>query len=220
MSYFITGTDTDVGKTLISCALLHGMARLGQRVIAMKPVACDDGFESEDVKLLIASGNVPCTSVQINPYFFKQAVAPHLAARQAGVSIDLERIASAYRELASMADQVIVEGAGGFFVPLNESHSSADLVALLNLPVILVVGIRLGCLNHALLTQLAIEATGVRLTGWVANCVDNEMRMADENIAALTRLIRAPRLGIVPYFTKTPDAREVAGLLDLSLLQD
>lgn len=219
MNYFVTGTDTGVGKTLMSCALLHGFAGQGLRVVGMKPVACDDANASEDVRQLATAGNVQCMRGQVNPYFFERAVAPHLAAQFFGVRINLERILESYRELTALADVVIVEGAGGYMVPLNEEEDSADLVRQLQLPVIMVVGVRLGCINHALLTSMAIAASGLKLAGWVANCVDKDMIMLKENIAALQPRITAPLLGIVPYFKTTPDAMDVARFLDISLLQ-
>lgn len=220
MSYFVTGTDTDVGKTLISCALLHGFAAQGKRVVGMKPIAagCDEQGVNEDVRLLCAASNVLLGRGQVNPYCFEQAVAPHLAARFIGVRINLARIVESYRELAGQADVVIVEGAGGFCVPLNDEQDSVDMAVKLKLPVILVVGMRLGCLNHALLTVQAIHASGLLLAGWVANCVDGQMAMLNENIAALQQRIDAPLLGIVPYHAVLPDAREIAASLDLQLL--
>ena len=219
MNCFITGTDTGVGKTLISCALLHGFAAQGKRVVGMKPVAagCADGSQHEDVRQLRAASNVLASKGQINPYCFAQAVAPHLAAQYAGVSINFARIVESYRELAAQADAVIVEGAGGFRVPLNSSQDSADLAAQLGLPIILVVGIRLGCLNHALLTVEAVAARRLTLAGWAANVLDADMAMLDGNIAALQQRISAPLLGVVPYQTQA-DAREVAACLDLKLL--
>lgn len=219
MSYFVTGTDTAVGKTLISCALLHGLAAQGKRVAGMKPVAagCADGDIHEDVRRLRAAGNVHVSLGQINPYCFVPAVAPHLAAQSTGVVINLERIAESFTGLAGQADEVIVEGAGGFVVPLNEGQDSADLAVQLGLPVILVVGMRLGCLNHALLTVEAITARGLMLAGWVANVLDADMAMLDGNIAALQQRIKAPLLGVVPHQQRA-DALEAATCLDLKLL--
>jgi len=220
MSYFVVGTDTDVGKTLISCALLEGFRAQGLRVVGMKPVSAgvNEHGVNEDVRLLRAAGNVEAANGQINPYSFEQAVAPHLAARFVGVNIDLSRIVESYCELATQADVVIVEGAGGFRVPLNDHQDGADLAKQLNLPLILVVGMRLGCLNHALLTVESILSRGLRLAGWVANCVDIDMSMRDENIAALKHRIEAPLLGVVPHCQNLPDAREMAKYLDLALL--
>lgn len=219
MNYFVTGTDTGVGKTLVSCALLHAFAAYGRSVVGMKPVAagCDDGMH-EDVRRLRAASNVLAGLGQINPYNFTQAVAPHLAARFAGVRISLARILETYSELNAQADVVVVEGAGGFRVPLNDEEDSADLVQRMNIPVVLVVGMRLGCLNHALLTAEAIASRGLTLAGWVANVVDADMAMLDGNIAALKLRIEAPLLGVVPHSAQ-PDARAVALLLDVDLLE-
>ncbi|MDD4929454.1 MAG: dethiobiotin synthase [Gallionella sp.] len=220
MSYFITGTDTNVGKTLVSCALLQGFAAQGLRVAGMKPVAagCDQQGLNEDVEQLLAAGNLSLSREAVNPYCFAQAMAPHLAAQLSGVRIDLQRIALSCRLLSEQADIVIAEGVGGFAVPLNDEQDGADLACLLKLPVILVVGIRLGCLNHARLTADAIVRCGLELAGWVANCVDGSMSMQNENIAALQQRIRAPLLGVVPHYPVSPDARDVANLLDISLL--
>lgn len=219
MNYFVTGTDTGVGKTLISCALLHAFAAQGKSVAGMKPVAagCDDDDLNEDVKKLRAASNILTSLGQINPYSFFHPIAPHLAARHAGVSINLERILNSYHELSTQAEVVIVEGAGGFLVPLNDTQDSADLAVALELPVILVVGMRLGCLNHALLTMRAINASGLKCAGWVANVLDPDMAALDENIKALQQRIEAPLLGKVPYGSP-PDAREISTKLDLNLL--
>jgi len=171
MSYFVTGTDTGVGKTLVSCALLHAFSVQGKRVAGFKPVAagCDEDDHNEDAKQLRAASTMQATYGQINPYCFPRPIAPHLAAQHAGVRVEFARILASYRELAGQADEVIVEGAGGFCVPLNDKQDSADLTRLLDLPVILVVGMRLGCLNHALLTMRAIADYQLECAGWVAN---------------------------------------------------
>lgn len=238
MNYFVTGTDTGVGKTLVCCALLHIFAAQGQRVVGTKPVAagCDEDEPNEDVKKLRAAGNVLATYGQINPYSFIDPIAPHIAARNAGVSIDFSRILASYNELASQADVVIVEGIGGFKVPLNEKQDSAELAQQLGLPVILVVGMRLGCLNHALLAAGAIESCGLKLAGWVANVLDadmhhegtpicyglkpeqNRMLALRDNIAALKQRLAAPLLGVVEHQVQ-PDARVAAAQLDTALLQ-
>lgn len=219
MNYFVTGTDTGVGKTLISCALLQGFAAQGKRVVGMKPVAagCDDDGQNEDVLQLRAAGNVAVGYGQINPYCFVPAIAPHLAAQRAGVIMRFSRIAASYHELAAQADVVIVEGAGGLLVPLNAQQDSADLAKELDLPVILVAGMRLGCLNHALLTVEVIAARGLALAGWVANVVDTDMASIEDNVAALRQRISAPLLGVVPFMTQ-PDAVAAAGYLDLDQL--
>ncbi|TAN74734.1 MAG: dethiobiotin synthase [Gallionella sp.] len=220
MSYFIIGTDTGVGKTLVSCALLHGFAAQGKRVVGMKPVAagCDEHGQNEDVMQLRAASNVLAGRGQINPYCFAQAVAPHLAAQFVGVNINFARIVGSYKELEAQADVVVVEGVGGFRAPLNAAQDSADLAVQLGLPIILVVGVRLGCLNHALLTVEAVAARGLTLAGWVANVLDANMAMLDANIAALQQRIGAPLLGVVSYQAQ-PDARVAAGWLDLGLLE-
>ena len=220
MSYFITGTDTGVGKTLIGCALLHGFAAQGKRVVGMKPIAagCDERDQKEDVRQLRAASNVLASGGQINPYCFMQTVAPHLAAQFSGIRINIARIVKSFSELNVQADVVIVEGAGGFVVPLNDEQDGADLVAQLGLPIILVVGMRLGCLNHALLTAEAIAARGLTLAGWVANVLDADMEMVNKNVAALQQRIGAPLLGVVPH-REQQDAREVATFLNLALLE-
>jgi dethiobiotin synthetase len=207
--YFITGTDTNVGKTLIAGALVHHFAQSGLKTIGMKPVAagCDlvnGELISEDVIRLIAASNVTAPLVQINPYAFVPAIAPHIAAQQAGVEIELTKIQEAYQALANLADAVIVEGVGGFCVPLSDSVNSADLAQALNLPIILVVGMRLGCLNHALLTVEAIQARGLKLAGWVANQIDPQMAAFEENLNTLKRRIPAPCVATVLWNSK-PD---------------
>lgn len=221
MNYFVTGTDTGVGKTLISCALLYAFAAQGKSVVGMKPVAagCDDDDLNEDVKMLRSASNVLASLGQINPYNFFHPIAPHIAAHNAGVIINFERILESYRELSAQAEIVIVEGAGGFQIPLNDTQDSADLAVALGLPVILVVGMRLGCLNHALLTQRAIQACGLTCAGWVANVVDANMTALDENIQALQQRITAPILGVV-HHQAAPDPREIATQLNISLLTE
>ncbi len=221
MNYFITGTDTGVGKTLVSCALLHAFSAQGKKVVGMKPVAAgfdDDGL-NEDVKKLRTATNIFALLGQINPYSFPLPIAPHIASHHAGVEINLDRIVESYNELCSQAEVVIVEGAGGFQVPLNDDEDSADMAIALNIPVILVVGMRLGCLNHALLTVRAITACGLTCAGWVANVIDQETAVLNENIVALQNRIKAPLLGIVQY-QLTPDPHEIAQQLDINLLTE
>lgn len=216
-SLFVTGTDTGVGKTLVACALLRACVAEGHRAVGMKPVAAGalqtaEGWLNDDVARLRAASNVAAGLREINPYCFEPAIAPHIAARQAGGVIDLEVIAAAYRNLAARSDAVIVEGVGGFRVPLGADYDSAALAELLALPVVLVVGIRLGCLNHALLTAEAIRARGLALYGWIANRIDRSMQCADENVAALTQRLDAPLLGDVPY-----DARIQVGQVTVQI---
>lgn len=222
--YFVSGTDTGVGKTLVACALLRGFARQGWSVIGMKPVAAGtlmtkEGRQHGDVTALVSAGNVRASAALTNPYCFEPAIAPHIAAALAGVQIDLEHIAGAYAELTRSADIVVVEGAGGFAVPLSETENTADLASRLGLPIIMVVGIRLGCLNHALLTAEAIRAHGLRFAGWVANHIDPQMLHAGENVGALRERLQAPLLGSLSYMTApTPD--RAADQIDLSALAD
>jgi dethiobiotin synthetase len=219
MSYFITGTDTGVGKTLVSCALLHALAAQDKRVVGFKPVAagCDENDHNEDALQLRAASNVLVSYGQVNPYCFVHPVAPHIAARNSGVRIELSRILTTYRELASQADEVVVEGAGGFLIPLNEKKDSADLAVELGLPVIVVAGMRLGCLNHALLTMRVLADYELECAGWVANVLDADMPVLQQNIDALRERIAAPLLGVIPYQAQ-PDAKAAATCLQLSLL--
>lgn len=219
MNYFVTGTDTNVGKTLISCALLQGFAARGMRVVGMKPVAagCDARQENDDVLKLRAAGNVAVAYEQSNPYCFSQAVAPNIAAQLAGVNIEFSRIAESYNALDAQSDVVIVEGVGGFRVPINAQQDSADLAQELGLAIILVVGIRLGCLNHALLTVEAIAARGLTLAGWVANIIEADMPVSEDNIVALQQWINVPLLGVVPNMRQA-DVSVVVRQLDLDLL--
>ena len=217
--FFVTGTDTGVGKTLICCALLHGFAASGKSVIGMKPVAAGAardarGLINEDVALLRAASNIEAPLALVNPYCFEPPIAPHLAAEQAGVVIGLELVLDAYRKLSSAADIVIVEGVGGFCVPLNRGEDSADLAQRLGLPVILVVGLRLGCLNHALLTAHSIRARGLTLAGWIANRIDPAMAAAERNVSALAERLAAPLLGDIE-FTADPESRRIAELIAL-----
>ena len=217
--YFITGTDTGVGKTLICCALLHRFAAAGKTVIGMKPVACGAarraaGLINDDVAALRAASNVDAPLALVNPYCFEPPIAPHLAAEQAGVAIELQLILDSYRDLSATADIVIVEGVGGFRVPLNRGEDSADLAQRLGLPVILVVGIRLGCLNHALLTAHSIRAQGLTLAGWIANRLDPAMAAAARNVAALAERLSVPLLGDIE-FRASPQPRHIAELIAL-----
>lgn len=219
MNYFVTGTDTGVGKTLICCSLLHAFAARNNSVVGMKPVAagCDEDSLNDDVKELRKASNILASLGQINPYCFLHPIAPHIAAQNSGVPINLERILESYNELASQADVVIVEGAGGLLVPLNESQDIADLVETLGIPVIVVIGIRLGCLNHALLTQYAINKRRLKFAGWIANILDDKMPALDENILSLQQRINAPLLGIV-HHQSPADPRIIASQIDLDLL--
>jgi dethiobiotin synthetase len=200
--FFVTGTDTGVGKTLVACALLHAFAARGRSALGMKPIAAgrEDG-RFHDVAALVAASSVEAPAEWINPYAFDPPIAPHIAAARAGLRIEFNVITSAYAGLAAMADVVVVEGAGGYMIPLNDQATSADLARMLALPVVLVVGMRLGCLNHALLTRRAIAQSGLVCAGWVANCLEPAMPALAENIATLVRLLDAPCLGEIAFQT-------------------
>lgn len=220
---FVTGTDTGVGKTRVAAALLRAWTLRGLRAVGMKPVAAGCGpaaaapGHEEDVAALAAASNVEAPLDLLNPYRFLPAVAPHLAAEAAGEAISLRRIRDAYDELVRLADRVVVEGAGGFLVPLNDREDFADLARLLDVPVLLVVGMRLGCLNHALLTARAVSARGLRLAGWVANRLDPAMPMFDGNVRALSNRLGMPPAGIIPFGPAALEAS--ANLLDIERLE-
>lgn len=204
--YFVTGTDTGVGKTRIAVELIHALRARGLHVAGMKPVAAghEAGALNEDVIALTQAANVEADLADVNPYAFEPPIAPHVAAAQAGVRIELEVIRAAYARLAAQADVVVVEGAGGWRVPLNDRDDMADLAQALGLPVVLVVGLRLGCLNHALLTADAIRQRGLSWGGWVGNAIDPDMACRDENIETLRSRLSGPCLGIYSY---QPDPR-------------
>jgi dethiobiotin synthetase len=214
-SLFVTGTDTGVGKTLVSAALLHRLARRYPRVVGMKPVAAGllrqgDAWVNEDVLALRAASTVAVPPELDNPVALPDALSPHLAAARAGRRISVASLHAAQQALLGLADVVLVEGAGGWRVPLNDDETLADLAIAMAAPVVLVVGLRLGCLNHALLTAQAIRADGLPLAGWVANHIDPNMSCVAENIAALRQRLGAPLLGVVPWLASPrPDARGI-----------
>jgi dethiobiotin synthetase len=219
---FVTGTDTDIGKTEIALALMAALQRRGLTVMGMKPVATgctagQGGLVCSDALRLQAQSSRDADYALINPYAFAPAIAPHLAAREAGAEIGLERIEASFSTLAAEADLVVVEGVGGWRVPLGPGLAVSDLPTALGLPVVLVVGIRLGCLNHAILTTEAIRARGARLVGWVANSVAPRMDNRDENIETLEAMIDAPNLGVVPSYAEARTG-VTAGLLDVGPL--
>jgi dethiobiotin synthetase len=195
---FVTGTDTGVGKTRVAVALIHALRARGLRVAAMKPVSAGSapGELNPDVAALLRAANVDADLRDVNPYAFAEPVAPHIAAERAGVRIELDVIAAAYGRLAAAADVVVVEGAGGWRVPLNECDDMADLAQRLGLPVVLVVGLRLGGLNHALLTAESIAHRTLPWAGWVGNHVDPAMACQAENVAALRARLPGPCLGV------------------------
>lgn len=216
MSYacFLTGTDTEVGKTHIACALLHRARSAGHVAVGLKPVAAgtDAAGANDDVVRIRAASSRQLPDAVVNPYCFAPAIAPHIAAADAGVVIDFARIAATVDTARAAADFVVVEGAGGFCVPFGVDRNAADLARQLALPVVLVVGMRLGCINHALLSAEAIAARGLPLAGWVANRLAPGMQRFAENLATLEQLLPAPCLGVVPWGTSPADA---AACLDL-----
>ena len=200
-AYFIAGTDTGIGKTHAACALLHAYRQHGVCAVGMKPVAAgiEANGENEDVTLLREASSFAAETALINPYCFREPIAPHIAAADEGVTVDLPPIRDALAALQATSEVVLVEGVGGLLVPLGEDFDAADLAVALALPVILVVGMRLGCLNHALLTLEALQSRGLTLAGWIGNRVDPQMRRFAENLATLERRLPAPLLGVLPH---------------------
>jgi dethiobiotin synthetase len=201
---FVTGTDTGIGKTLVSSALMRALKGRGIKVAGMKPVAsgCEptpEGLRNADALALIGEQSVPLPYELVNPYAFAPAIAPHIAAAQAGVAIDLERIVAAFEMLQVRSDRVIVEGAGGWHAPISDAAGMQELALAINVPVLLVVGLRLGCLNHALLTARAIELSGLPMCGWIANRIEPKFPYWQENVDTLKERLPAPLLGVVEY---------------------
>lgn len=221
-SCFVTGTDTGIGKTLISSALLHALAQQGVQTTGMKPVAAgaewrNNTWHNDDADALSAAANIALPPKLATPYLLRTPAAPHVAAALDGVTISGSHILDCYRQITEMADAVVVEGVGGFRVPLAENFDTADLAVQFALPMVLVVGLRLGCINHALLTAEAIAARGLKLAGWVANTTDPTMPFQSENVAALKARLSAPLLGLVPCL-KPASAAQAASHLDFSCL--
>ena len=217
--YFITGTDTGIGKTVVTLCLMRWLQGRGLRVAAMKPVAsgCErtlDGLRNEDALKLQQQASMPLDYEAVNPYAFEPPIAPHIAARQAGEKIRIDIIRRGMQQLAGDADIVCVEGVGGWLVPLNGRETVADLAISLGLGVVMVVGMRLGCLNHALLSARAIEASGAPLAGWVANCMPPAADYLEDTISTIKSMICAPLLGVVPAL-RAPAASQVAVTFDL-----
>lgn len=218
--FFITGTDTEIGKTFVMCALIHALRARGVRVAPMKPVAAGvsvGATMNDDVAALMAATDNVYALKDVNPYCFREAIAPHLAAAREGVVIEMPLIRAAFDRLGAIADCVLVEGAGGFLTPMNASESLADVPRALGLDVVLVVGMRLGCINHAALTVEAIRARGLNLAGWVANTPGVEMDCYAENIATLTALIAAPLVGTIRHHPQPSTSPKTAPLLDIQV---
>jgi dethiobiotin synthetase len=201
---FVTGTDTGVGKTVIACALVRSLAARGERVGVMKPIASgavrtSEGLRNEDALALMEAANVALPYARVNPYCFEPPVSPHIAAKEAMIDIDFRTIAAEYAAIQAVSDRVVVEGAGGWFAPTGERDSMADLARVLGLPALLVVGLRLGCLNHAELTYRAIGSSGVAFAGWIANAPSAPMEREAQNLATLERRLGAAPLAVVRY---------------------
>ena len=218
---YVTGTDTGIGKTFVSASLLSALSSAGMRVVGMKPVAsgCEltsDGLRNGDAMTLLALSHGKPDYALVNPFALRVPIAPHIAAREAGLEILLEPINAAFAALSTNADCIIVEGVGGWCAPLSDMLMQRDLVRSLRLPVILVVGLRLGCINHALLSARAIAADGCELIGWIGNRIDPHMLRFDENVATLRERLPAPCLGILPFAAKA-DARQIGAHLDAAV---
>jgi dethiobiotin synthetase len=212
---FVTGTDTGVGKTVVAVALLRALVMQGLRAVGMKPVSAGAAASGRnaDVLALEAAANVAAAAELVNPYAFAAAIAPHVAAAQEGRRIELATIVAAYAALAQRADAVVVEGAGGVLVPLDEAHAMLDIPRACGLPVVLVVGVRLGCLNHALLSAEAIRGRGLTLAGWIASRVDPAMPAAQASVDTLVARLRAPLLGDFASVQATCFTADVVALL-------
>lgn len=215
--FFVTGTDTEIGKTVVSTGLIELLKQRGYRVAGMKPIAsgCEHtpiGLRNEDALALMASANVDLPYQSVNPYAFEPPIAPHIAAMETDIRLSV--IHEHFQSMQGIADCIVVEGVGGWQVPLNNTETVADLAQLIGLPVVLVVGMRLGCINHALLTRDSIQQSGCRLVGWVANCLTEPMLQLEQNISSLEHRLDCPLLGVVPSLTDV-SAEVVASYLSL-----
>ena len=218
--FFITGTDTNVGKTWVTIALMRHFQRLGKSVVGMKPVAAGcqkqaEIWKNEDALLMQRYASITVAYELVNPYAYPMPVSPHLAGCENPV--EMQVVLDRFRHLQALADLVVVEGAGGWLAPINEHQDISDLARQLGLPVIIVVGIKLGCLNHAKLTYRAIYDSGLNCAGWIANCIDPTMLMTQENIDTLKQAIAAPLLGVLPYTTHA-DFEYLADYIDMANL--
>jgi len=216
---FITGTDTGVGKTVVACGLVRALRQDGHRVGIMKPVASGsfqtaDGLRNADALALMEAAGVagPTAYGDVNPYCFELPISPHIAAEADNIEVDIGLIQHRFGRLAANVDWMVVEGAGGWLAPVNDRETMADLAEALSLPALIVVGLKLGCLNHAQLTQLAVRARGVPLAGWVASAIDPQMSHLEANLESLERLLGEPPLAVVPHLPDGGSRLELASL--------
>ncbi|WP_110876120.1 dethiobiotin synthase [Franconibacter helveticus] len=221
--WFITGTDTEVGKTVASCALLQAAALAGYRTAGYKPVASgsemtEEGVRNSDALALQRNSSVPLSYEQVNPLAFMEPTSPHIVSAEEGRPVDFATLSAGLAALEPLADWVQVEGAGGWFTPLSETATFADWVRETQLPVILVVGVKLGCINHALLTAQAIQAAGLPFAGWIANDVQPPGKRHQEYMATLKRLLPAPLLGEIPWLSESAGQQPLGGYLSLEAL--
>ena len=211
--FFITGTDTEVGKTLVAGAFIQKMRAQGMRALGFKPVVAgtyqghDGKILSEDLETLRLASELSPDQMVLCPYILEMPIAPHIASAKLGINLDLKIMTDAYEQIRSQAESVIVEGAGGFLVPINAAENLGDLAQKLDLPIIIVVGMRLGCINHALLTQEAIRSRQLKVAGWIANTLSSEMPFLEENIQYLQSKLKAPLLGVIPALPETLQKR-------------
>lgn len=222
--YFVTGTDTEVGKTVASAALLQAARRLGKKTAGFKPVASGsemtpEGLRNTDALALQRNSSIDLAYAAVNPYTFAEPTSPHIISADEGRPIAFDVLSAGLRALEEQADWVLVEGAGGWFTPLSEQHTFADWVEAERLPVILVVGVKLGCINHAVLTAQAVQQAGLRLAGWIANDVVAPGKRHPEYLATLKRMLPAPFLGEIPWLSGNAENAETGKYLDLSALQ-
>lgn len=221
--YFITGTDTEVGKTVASCALLQAANLRGLRSAGYKPVASGsemtpDGLRNSDAQALQRHSSVLLTYQAVNPYTFAEPTSPHIVSADLNQPIEAEVMSAGLRQLEQQADWLLVEGAGGWFTPLSPTLTFADWATAERLPVILVVGVKLGCINHAMLTAQAVQQAGLRLAGWIANDVVKPGKRHREYMATLQRLLPAPLIGEIPWLADAPETAVTGHYLDLSVL--
>lgn len=221
--YFVTGTDTEVGKTVASCALLQAANLRGLRSAGYKPVASGSdmtvqGLRNSDALALQHNSSVMLDYDQVNPWTFAEPTSPHIVSAESDTPITLEGMSAGLRALEAEADWMLIEGAGGWFTPLSETFTFADWVVAERLPVILVVGIKLGCINHAMLTAQAIEQAGLRFAGWIANDVQPPGKRHTEYLATLRRVLKAPFMGEIPWLAHAPFATQNGHYLDLNVL--